>query len=192
MSLLRLINSTVWLASVLLLTSCSSHIPPEIRKAIAGAPDIAKVNAAPDQYLSQSVRWGGVILNTDNKENTSLITIVGFPLDAHGEPIVSDKSSGRFIAVVDKFLEPLVYSRDRMITILGKLLKMETLDVGEFPYDYPVIKVSHHYLWPVKIETEIVHHPLWWHDPFSPWHYPYYPYYPRSKKSPEDKDKEKR
>lgn len=183
MSLLKSITYSSWFGMSLLLSACSSHIPPEIRQAIAGAPSLSVLNTTPDKYLSQTVRWGGVILSTDNKENSSRITIVGFPLDTHGEPIVSDKSSGRFIAVIDKFLEPLVYSRDRMMTISGTFLKMEKINIGEFPYDYPVVAVSHAYLWPPKLTEQDRIDPLWWHDPFSPWHYPYYPRHKKIQKN---------
>lgn len=167
--------------SIILISACSSHIPPEIRESLDGSPSVAQVHQAADNYLSKKVRWGGIILNTENKHKTSWLTILAYPLSNHGEPHVSNQSSGRFIAIVEQFLEPLVYSRDRKITITGKLLRTEIIKVGEFPYAYPVVQVGLYYLWPVEPElSDFDHQPYWWsdpwYDPYYPWHFPYFPH----------------
>ena len=166
-----------WFALIVLISACSSHIPPEISQPLDGTPSVAQVRHRADTYLSHKVRWGGIILNTENKQNASWLTIVAFPLDGEGEPEDSDQSTGRFIAIVDDFLEPTVYSNDRQITVVGNLLRIETLKIGDFPYEYPVIQVEHYYLWPPKPEP-VDYPPYWydpWYNPYYPWHYPYYP-----------------
>lgn len=161
---------------LVLLSACSSHIPAEISTTIADSPDISQVRNSPGTYLSKKVRWGGVILNTENKENSSWITIIAFPLSKNGEPQISDNSPGRFIAIVDGFLEPLLYYTEREITVTGELLKTEIQNIGEFPYEYPVVKVDSHYLWEDTSEyDESDYPPYWWYDP---WYHPLYPYHP--------------
>lgn len=168
----------------MLISACSSHIPPEIRQHPNGAPSVVQVQQNADNFISKKIRWGGIILNTENKHNTSRLTILAHPLSSRGEPRVNDQSPGRFIAIIDKFIEPLVYSQNRKITITGKLLRTETLKVGEFPYEYPVIQTEQHYLWPNEPEpSDLNRHPYWWSDPwYDPWYHPYYPwhspYYP--------------
>lgn len=174
----------IWLSSAMLLSACTSHVPPEIKQPLDGAPGLAEVRDQPSAYLSQKVRWGGVILNHENRQDTSWLTILAYPLSEQGKPLVSDQSSGRFIAEVSEFLEPTVYSRDRKITLIGRLRKTETLKVGDFPYEYPVIAVEQHYLWPAEPElSDYDYPPYWWYDPwyhpYYPWHYPYYPPYYR-------------
>jgi outer membrane lipoprotein len=178
---MKLIKQTIrsgWFTLIVLLSACSSHIPPEIRQPLEGAPSVAQVRDRADTYLSQRVRWGGVILNTENKLNASWLTIVAFPLDDEGEPgDYADQSPGRFIAIVDEFLEPTVYNSDRQITVIGNLLRTETLKIGEFPYEYPVVQVEHYYLWPPKPEPAD-YPPYWydpWYNPYYPWQYPHYP-----------------
>lgn len=180
MNLIHLIIRYAGLISVLLVSACSSHIPPEIKQSPEGAPGLTQVHGHVDDFLSQKVRWGGVILNTENKDKTSRLTIVAFPLKDDGEPKVSDQSSGRFIAIVDEFLEPTVYSNERSITVVGTVLRSETMDVGEFAYEYPVVQVEHYYLWPVKEDPDYRDYPpYWWYDPWYPYYPYYYPYYPR-------------
>lgn len=181
MKLLKLTRLIGWFLVLMLLSACSTHIPPEIKAPLAGSPAIGEVRDKADAYMSQKVRWGGVILDTENRQDSSRVTVVAFPLNNDGEPQVSDQSTGRFIALFDEFVEPLVFSAEREITVVGTLLKTETLDVGEFAYDYPVVRVEHHYIWPVKEDPVYVDYPpYWWYDPWwpYPYYYPYYPHYP--------------
>jgi outer membrane lipoprotein len=179
MKILRVTRYIGWFLVLMLLSACSAHIPPEIREPPVGSPGIGEVRDKADAYMSQKVRWGGVILQTENRQDSSWVTIVSFPLDADGEPQVSDQSNGRFIARFDEFVEPMVFSAEREITVVGTLLATETQEVGEFAYEYPVVAVDHHYIWPVKEDPAYVDYPpYWWYDPWY-WHYPYYyPYYP--------------
>ncbi|MDT8452885.1 MAG: Slp family lipoprotein [Gammaproteobacteria bacterium] len=174
----------IGLSFAMLLSACASHVPPEIKQSLEGAPTLAEVRDQPQAYLSQKVRWGGVILNLENRQDTSWLTILAYPLNEQGKPQVSDHSSGRFIAEANDFLEPSVYSRDRKITVIGRLIKTETIKVGDFPYEHPVVDVSQRYLWPEEQElSDYNYPPYWWYDPwyypYYPWHYPYYPHYYR-------------
>ena len=129
----------------MVLPACSSHIPLHIRQPVEDEPAIEQVHRNMDSYLTQKVRWGGTIVHTENKQNTSWLSIVAFPLNSEGRPLQNTKSPGRFIAIVDEFLEPLVYNTDRQITVVGTIVASESRNVGEFLYDYPVIKVQHHF-----------------------------------------------
>ena len=170
-----LITSSIWLALLILLPACSSQIPPEIRLKPDNAPDVAEVREQLDSHLSQNIRWGGVILSTDNREDSSWLTVISLPLSAQGRPQQSDHSAGRFIAIVDEYLEPLLYSRDRRITVTGHIVRSETQKVGEFLYEYPVIAVDHYYLWPKKVKPVNVNPPPYWY--YDPWFYPdFYPW----------------
>jgi len=167
------------LAAIVSVTACSSHIPPEIKQPIAGSPEVSEVRHNADAYLSQKVRWGGIIVDTTNRENASELTIVSLPLQSDGKPRDSDNSPGRFIAVIDQFIEPTLYSPNRKITITGRVVRSGKLKVGEFMYNYPVIQAEHYYLWPEEPEQIYIDSPpYWWYDPYYPWRYPYYPYHP--------------
>ena len=169
------------LALILSLSACSTHIPPAIKQPLDNAPEIGEVRDRPKAHLSQKVRWGGVILAAENKQDSSSLTVVAFPLGDDGEPEVSDQSSGRFIAHFEQFLEPMIFSSDREVTVIGKLLETQTVKVGEYAYEYPVVEVEHYYIWPVKEDPVYVDYPPYgWYDPWYPYPYPYYlPHSPR-------------
>lgn len=160
---------------ILILQACSSHIPPQISQPVINEPSIDKVRLDVTEFIGQKVRWGGTILTTENTQNTSLVSIVAFPLNSQGRPSKSGKSIGRFIASVDDFLEPLVYNADRQITVAGTILGTESRKVGDFTYNYPVIKVEDYYLWEPIVVPDYSYPPYWWYDP---WYYnPGYPYH---------------
>lgn len=161
----------IGIVSALFIAACSSQIPPEIRQPLSHSLTINQIQAEPETYISKPVRWGGVILSTDNKKEGSWISIVAYPLSNNGKPLTLKNSTGRFIARFDSFIEPQVYSRDRVITILGKFVHNETIKVGEFIYNYPLIEVQKHFLWPVERFID---------ELYPPWRYePYYrPYIP--------------
>jgi len=174
----ELINRYCLLLSILLVSACSSHIPPEIRQPLENAPSVAEVRETTDEHLEKNIRWGGVIIDIENKQETSWLTVLAFPVDGLGEPMNYKSEQGRFIAIVDQFLEPTLYSKDREVTVTGKLLRIETRKVGEFPYPYPIVQVEQLYLWAAEPEPSTLDYPpYWWHDPFYSPYYPYHPHY---------------
>ena len=162
----------------LLLSACASPVPQNIREAPVDNPSLEQVHGHTADYLGRQVRWGGKIIDTGNREATTLLTVLGRPLFKGGEPKFSDDSAGRFIVIVPEFLDPQVYAPDRQITVTGSLLRTETGKVGEYPYTYPVIQADAWYLWPKRAKRSYGYPSRGWYDPwfYGPW-YPYgYPY----------------
>ncbi len=169
-----------WLLGGPLLAACASLVPLEIREAPPGDPGLEEVLGSTADFVSQRVRWGGVILETENRENTTRVILLARPLHRGGKPQSTDESAGRFIAAVPLFLDPEVYSGDRKMTVTGTVLGSETRDVGDFPYTHPVIRVESHYLWPVEPRPPARYRYPWYYDPwwYDPWIYRGYSYRP--------------
>jgi outer membrane lipoprotein len=177
MERLKFKNFCIGVIILLFMSGCNSSIPPQISQAVEGSPALQQVISDPENYISAAVRWGGVITKTENRDKTTRLTIVSFPLKNDGRPQLSAQSTGRFIAVFDEFLEPMVYNQDRQITVKGEYFQMETQNVGDFPYPYPLVKVDSYFLWPKLIEpVEYDYPPFGWR--YDPWYYPYY-YHPK-------------
>jgi outer membrane lipoprotein len=162
------------LMMTLLLSACASQVPHNIRKAPADAPSLGQAREHAADYLGRQVRWGGTIIKTVNRENTTRVTVLGRPLYKGGEPRFTDDSAGRFIAIVPAFLDPQVYAVDRQVTVTGTLLRTDAGKVGEYPYTYPVIQSDAWYLWPERTQPPYVYPYPGWYDP---WYYDsWYPY----------------
>ena len=162
----------------LLLGACASQVPQAIRVAPADSPSLLQVHQQADNHLGRQVRWGGTIIETGNREDTTRLTVLGRPLNKSGDPKFTDESAGRFIVIMPEFLDPAVYAPDRQVTVTGTLLRTEAGKVGEFPYTYPVVQADAWYLWPAEIQQPYgygdsrYYGP--WYDPWYPYGYPYY------------------
>ena len=171
------------LLPALLLAACASQVPVNIREAPPGNPPLGQVRGTPGEYQSQQVRWGGEILETENRESATWLTVLARPLASNGKPDLTDDSPGRFIARIPAFLDPKVYKAERNVTVRGALQGSETRQVGEFPYSYPVVEATDWYLWPIEVEYPSDYYYPWYYDPwyYDPWYrYPYY--YPHYRK----------
>jgi outer membrane lipoprotein len=157
---------------------CSSGVPPAIRGDVPGQPlnpvSVAQVQRGADAYSGQRVRWGGSILAVRNLPNSTEIEVLSRTLASDGEPRADADGEGRFIARVPEFIDPAEYAKDRLLTVVGRIDGVETRDVGEYPYRYPVVAVSSRYLWPA---AESYGYPPGYGFPYGyPWYSGYYGY----------------
>ena len=153
-----------------LLTACASQVPVAIREPITGAPDVQGARAANTEFIGKRVRWGGVIANVENRKQDTWIELVDRPLNRFGRPDDSDKSGGRFIARIPGFLDPVIYEKQREMTVTGALAEPITRAVGDFLYRYPVVDVDTYYLWAKPLPATYPYY----YDPF--WYDPWYPH----------------
>ena len=161
------------LVAVLTLGACASQVPEPIQTAPAGAPPVAEVRPDPERFVGSEVRWGGTIASVENRADDTVVQIVARELSDSGKPQADDRSSGRFMAVFDGFLDPVVYAQGRRLTVTGEIVGSRAQKVGEYEYRFPVVEVDAAYLWPQ--ETDAGRYPRYY-DPF--WYDPWYPYWP--------------
>lgn len=146
------------------LTACSS-IPEKIKQAPASniTPDEARQR--PQDFQDQSIRWGGEVIQIENKPTLTQIIILAKPLDKDGQPASNKTHYGRFIAQIERFIEPSLYTPGRDVTVTGTFSGIIEQMVGEYPYRYPTVAVDTIYLWPLPVEPA----PDYWYDPWYPW-----------------------
>ena len=168
------IAHTIIAIFLLVLTGCASTIPEMIRQPIADSPTFQEATAAPERYVGQAVRWGGVIINTENREQETWLEISVRQLYRKGRPIESDQSAGRFLARVNGFLDPSVYTTGRQVTVNGIIEGVESRKIGDYPYTYILIKTNLVYLWEQLPEyRRDYYYDPYWRGPWYPWGYPY-------------------
>src|SRR5581483_12094141 len=142
--------------------------------------------ANPDSYSGRHVRWGGTIAGVENGKAETRVEVVARELDRDGRPQPTNRSSGRFIARVEGFLDPAAYRKGREVTVAGTVDGSTTRKIGEYNYRYPVVKADTIYLWEPRVEPQRYRDP-YYYDPFwgpwGPWGpfgpfrpYPYYPW----------------
>ena len=166
-----------WPAALLLLLFVSgcSVISKDLRMKASPLLTPKQVLVNPAFYAGETVIWGGHILeNQAGREETRLI-ILQTPLSLLQLPQSREETQGRFIAVEDQYLDPAVYSEDRLVTVGGQL----TGDTVRLPDDrygpYPVIRLQEIHLW----RQHRRFHPSYDVYPWRhyPYHYDVYPWY---------------
>ena len=111
--------------------------------------------AVQDGKQGVTVFWGGVIVGASNRQDHTDLTILAYPLKSSQRPDRGKPPLGRFIARYPGYLETVVYTAGRELTVLGPLQGIETGTVGKATYRYPVIKAEKMYLWSDKDDSKV-------------------------------------
>jgi outer membrane lipoprotein len=165
-------RNIVLIGLILLLNGCAT-VPEPLRGDYPQAITPATIQARPEAYLGQSVRWGGVILGTENLPQGSIVEILAYPLDSSARPLVDEPNQGRFLLRMKAFVDPAGFEARREVSVIGRIEGTQTRKIGEFPYRYPVVEGQALYLWAPRQPARPDYY-----DPWYPWHAPYpYPYY---------------
>lgn len=169
--------------SVFVVSSCAINQPSPP----SGELPVSSVTVKEAQGMSSStlsdnllVRWGGTIARIDNrKDGTTLLEIVSRPLYGGGRPIHNDRSEGRFLAVINSFLDPEIVKTGRDITVLGRLEGLENGKIGESEYTFPRLAAVNYRYWKPRSAAPPGHFPHWYaypyrrYDPFwDDWPFP--------------------
>ncbi|MBI5598372.1 MAG: Slp family lipoprotein [Deltaproteobacteria bacterium] len=174
---------TALLTAIALLSGCASVVSPDALKEVRGDVTPAMVQSdAAGKYVNQKVVWGGIILNVENLEKTTVIEVFATRLDSTHTPTNEARDPGiRFLAEASGYLDAFIYRPNKMITVAGIVKGVETKNIGKTGYPYPVVTAVEMHLFDLNPEPE--YQPLPWppayYDPYWPYYWPYYPpYYP--------------
>lgn len=159
-----------------LLTSCATIPEPlqgEYPENYPGQTHIGQVGSR--------VRWGGAIIATNPEAEQTCFEVLGKTLDDTTRPVGTDESQGRFIACKSGFQDPELFKAGRELTITGQLDHLETRDIGEYQYNYPIVRAEVIYLWPERpdySDRPYAYYPYFWNRPYPYFWSPYYGGYP--------------
>jgi outer membrane lipoprotein len=159
---------------MLLATACTPVISPQLMNQVDRNLTYRELAEEADAFKGKMVLLGGTIVQAVPKPNQTEIEVVQKQLSLAGEPYLTDRSEGRFLIVVDRFLDPAIYRSGRDITVAGEVQDSVLRRLGEIDYRYPVVSGLEIYLWrepsyPRSYPYGYAY-PYWW------WHYPVYPY----------------
>jgi outer membrane lipoprotein len=107
----------------------------------------SEILRSPERYRGKVVRLGGVILDVGNKEEGGILEILEQPLSWRGRPKPGDQSGGRFMVVLEEFLDEEIYRSKRPITVVGEIVGTKEAPMGEATYCYPLLSGREIRLW---------------------------------------------
>ncbi|MCW8092544.1 Slp family lipoprotein [Alteromonas sp. ASW11-130] len=124
-------------------------------------------------------RWGGIIVNVENKSQKTFVEVAHFPLNHYGKPVTNENTVGRFKARINGFVDPIMFEEGRTVTFVGRLDVPMSGMVGEQPYIYPTLAVDDFYIWRKESEYDVstvyFSYGLGWYSPFYyTFHRPYW------------------
>jgi outer membrane lipoprotein len=158
----------------LLFSACTPVISPQLMARVDRNLTYSDLTGRPEESKGKIVLLGGTIVQTLPRPSETEIEVVQKPLSSSGEPFQTDKSEGRYLVVVDRFLDPAIYRAGRDITVAGEVQGSLLRRLGEIDYRYPMIIALELHLWKEPLPP-----------PAYPYLYPYgYPYYWRRRPYP--------
>ncbi len=160
-----------WIIALLflLLSSCS-NLPTSTQNTHYLKISLNEVRTNISAYYELPFRWGGKIINVSNKETSSQIQILFYPLNNYDRPQINTPTQGRFAITSPNFLDPAIYKEGTELTVTGILKGEITQIIGEKTLILPLLSVEAIYIWPQQRQQ--------YNDRYRPYFYPHHPYYP--------------
>jgi len=159
-----------------IVTSCAPVLRYDLMK--GGIRDLppSVIRDNPEVYRGRLFILGGVIVNTKVTDEGTLIEAIYIPVDSYGYLEGTGPVDGRYLALYDGFLDPLIFEKEREITLAGEFIENRRGKIGEVDYVYPLFKIKQIYLWEEKRYYYVspppppwYYPPWWWYDPW--WRY---------------------
>jgi outer membrane lipoprotein len=171
---------------VMTICSCAPVLRQELMEKGIRDVSLSDVRNNPDNYKGRLFILGGIIVNTKLTGEGSQIEAVYIPVDSRGY-LRDVEPKGRFLAIMPKAsgtLDPLIYRKEREITIAGEFIGVRSGKIDEMEYAYPVFEIQEIYLWRERRDYYYYpfYPPYWWGYPYpyywyDPWWGPWGPYW---------------
>ncbi|MFO8085379.1 MAG: Slp family lipoprotein, partial [Desulfobacterales bacterium] len=160
-----------------ILTGCATAISKNLRAQADEEIFFEDIKRNPEAFEGKIVILGGDIIQVTNLKEGTQIEILQKPTDFLLKPRDTDQSHGRFMALIDYYLDPAIYSKGRQVTVAGKIIGIKNKALGEIEYIYPLIQAEEIHLWP-KRRQDVYPYEYPYHYPvhFHWWYHPYWRY----------------
>lgn len=176
----RVFQFIIMVTFLCLTSSCGVVISKALVKETDLSITPSMVRENPETYIGSNVIWGGVIISTENKEDSTVVEVFATTLTKSLRPTGSYSSTkpgklGRFLIKTNEYLDPLIFKLNTMITVAGVVEGVEVKKIGEMDYKYPAIRPVELKLFSVN-DDDLDSYP-YTYAPYNPYYRPYYPYY---------------
>jgi len=139
-----MIDKKIMLIGILITLSGCVSIPPVLQ---GDYSSLTPAGSKQQHPMNVPVRWSGLIINTVHREDKTCFEIVQTQTDDSLRPInIIAKDSSRFFSCKAGFMEPHAFNK-RLVTITGNLVAYSKQNIGEYEYEYPVVKTDKIYIW---------------------------------------------
>jgi outer membrane lipoprotein len=130
------------------LTACAGGISDQARSKVTYFGTFSQLQQQPDNHLQKRVMWGGKVIETRPLEAATELVVLQLELNGQDRPKDDDLSQGRYVARSKGFLDPAIYPKGTLITVVGRFVETDQRMIGELNYQYPVIEIDEIKKWP--------------------------------------------
>lgn len=131
---------------ITLVLGCAHVVPEEVRKTVDQSVNIKVLFKEPGTYSGKTVMLGGEILQVKNTKKGTFVEVLQRDLSTDGRPILDAPTMGRFMVLSKEFLDPEVFKKGKLLTVVGQVKGTISGTIGEVEYKYPLIEATHLYL----------------------------------------------
>lgn len=135
------------LAATSTLVGCGG-LSRQAREQIDYTGGFESLQADPDRHIGATALLGGRVIATTPSDSGTEIVALQLPLGSNDRPQDGDNSQGRFILRTPQFIDPALYPKDTLISVVAKLTGSEQRKIGEMDYRYPVLSIVEIKKWP--------------------------------------------
>lgn len=154
-------KQAVYLFSIffmMLVVTCAAGISQQSRSKVSYTGSFSTLQKTPDAHKGEVVMLGGRIIKVKTGPPLFELYVLQLPLGFSGWPEDSDRSEGRFIVQSKRLLDPAVYQKDVLLTVVGALKESKILPIGGFEYAYPVFDPIEIKIWPKVTPSRPIFH----------------------------------
>lgn len=123
------------------MVGCASGISRHARSQVTYHGSFSALQVDIDRHRGEVVMLGGKVIETQGGQPTSEMTVLQLPLDGRGRPEDGDRTEGRFLLRSTGFLDPALYEKGTLVTVVGTVIGGESRLIGSFAYDHAVVEI---------------------------------------------------
>ena len=139
-----------WLLALALSLAIAACAPAPIYKTGGASSVMAtpqQVATSPANFQSREVVWGGEVIAVHNLADHSEVEILAYPLDSSQRPRLDQPTTGRFLAIVPGFVEPMNFPSGTLVTLRGMLDGARQGEVGRASYTFALVHSEGMHRW---------------------------------------------
>ncbi|MGE3536844.1 MAG: Slp family lipoprotein [Candidatus Tectimicrobiota bacterium] len=170
--ILLIVLSSMLLA---LAVGCVAVLSERVRYEADRSLSFVQLRMQPDAYVGRLLILGGEIVRPTSMPGLTFLEVVQKPLDDDDRPLVTGPSEGRFMVRCERYLDPLVYTAGRTITLAGRVLGTHVEKIGATDVPYPLLSCVEIYAWGPPLYAGPVYPHVWYWWEWDPWYWdPWY------------------
>lgn len=104
---------------VLFMVGCAPVISKQVREQVRPDVTFREVLNDPERYKGQMIILSGIVVETENTKEGTLLQVLQRPAGFRGKPKDVDETGGRFLALDSRYLDVAVFTKGRAVTIAG-------------------------------------------------------------------------